>query len=174
MFMKSLARIILFLILTCPVTANSQQTFQPDSLLNKLIGKWELRGTIAGKEIIHDVEAKRVLNGQYIQLMEVSRDKDEQGKPNYDATVYFCWQESKKQYFCLWLDNTSNEGITNNVIGKARQNGDKIEFVFSYKNGERFHNTFLYDRNSNSWQWKLDSEKKGELHPFARVKLTNP
>ena len=169
--MKRLSKIILLITFTWPFTVRSQQTIPPDSLLNKLTGNWVLRGTIAGQETIHDINAKRVLNGQYVQLTEVSRERDQQGKPAYEATVYFCWQEPKQQYFCLWLDNTSNEGISNHVTGVAKQNGDTIEWVFSYSDGTKFYNTFLYDRKMDTWQWNMDGEEKGQLKPFARVKL---
>ena len=170
--MKRLTKIILLLVFISPITARSQQTIQPDSLLNKLTGNWVLKGTIAGQVTIHDINAKRVLNGEYVQLTEVSREKDGKGNPAYEAVVYFCWQELKKQYFCLWLDNTSNEGISNQVIGQAKQNGDKIELVFRYSDGTKFYTTFLYDRNTDTWQWNMDGEGKGKLQPFARVKMT--
>lgn len=170
--MKRLFRIILLLILISPFKAKSQQTTQPDSLLNKLTGKWILTGIIDGKETTHDVDAKRVLNGQYIQLEEVSREKDKKGNPLYEASVYLCWQEAKKEYSCLWLDNTSNEGITNGIVGHAKQNGDKIEMLFRYSNSNQFHTTFLYDRTADTWQWIMDGEENGKLQPFARVKLT--
>lgn len=172
--MRRLSKIILLLIFIfiSPIAVWSQQATQPDSLLNKLTGNWILKGTIAGQETIHDISAKRVLNGQYVQLTEVSREKDQKGNPAYEATVYFCWQEPKKQYFCLWLDNTSNEGISNQVIGEAKQNGDKIELVFRYSDGTKFYNSLLYERNADTWQWNLDGEEKGKLQPFARVKLT--
>lgn len=170
--MKILVKVILLLILISPGAAKSQQPTQPDSLLNKLTGKWVLKGIIDGKETIHDIDAKRVLNGQYVQLTEISREKDEKGKPLYEAVVYFCWQEAKKQYFCLWLDNTSNEGITNQVIGRAKQNGDNIEFLFKFSDAILFHTTFLYDKGTDTWQWNMDGEEKGKFEPFARVKLT--
>jgi len=170
--MRRLVKTILILTLLFPSTGKSQQTTQPDSLLNKLIGKWVLKGTIAGQETIHDIYAKRVLNGQYIQLIEVSREKDKKGNPLYEAVVYICWQEPKKQYFCLWLDNTSNEGISNQVIGRAKQNGDKIEMVFKFSDTTQFHTTFLYDRERGTWQWLMDGEENGKLEPFARVTLT--
>lgn len=170
--MLKLSKIILLWVFILPVVARSQQKTPPDSLLNKLTGNWVLKGTIAGQATIHDINAKRVLNGQYVQLTEVSREKDQKGNPAYEATVYFCWQEPKKQYFCLWLDNTSNEGISNHVTGEAKQNGDKIEWVFTYNDGTKFYNTFLYDRNTDTWQWNMDGEEKGKLQPFARVKLT--
>jgi hypothetical protein len=131
-----------------------------------------LNGTIAGQETIHDIDAKRVLNGQYIQLKEVSREKDEKGNPLYDAIIYICWQEAKKQYFCLWLDNTSNEGISNQILGLAKLNGDKIEMVFKFSDTNQFRTSFLYDRDTDTWQWIMDGEENGKLRPFARVKLT--
>ena len=167
---KIFAMVVVFLLLSCSV--KSQSTTQPDSLLNKLTGKWVLQGTIDGKETIHDINAKRVLNGQYIQLEEVSREKDEKGNPLYEAIVYICWQEAKKEYFCLWLDNTSNEGISNGIIGRAKQNDDKIEMLFKYSDAIQFHTTFLYDRDTDTWQWIMDGDENGKLQPFARVKLT--
>jgi hypothetical protein len=149
---KRFAKTILLLILFLPIVAKFQQIIQPDSLLNKLIGKRVLKVTIAGKETIHDVDAKGVLNGQYVQLTEVSRTKDGKGNPLYEAIIYICWLDTKKQYFCLWLDNTSDEGISNQVIGRAQQNGNKIELIFKFSNGTKFYTTFLYDRKIDSWQ----------------------
>jgi hypothetical protein len=169
---KRLRQLILLLILVTPIASRAQRITQPDSLLNKLTGKWLLKGTIAGQVTTHDIDAKRVLNGRYIQLKEESREKDNKGNPLYEAVVHICWQEAKKQYFCLWLDNTSNEGISNQVIGRAKQNGDKIAFVFKFSDATQFYTTFSYDRDTDTWQWLMDGEEKGKLQPFARVKLT--
>jgi hypothetical protein len=38
--------------------------------------------------------------------------------------------------------------------------------------GSPFHNTFVYDRQADSWQWLMDGEQGGTLVPFARVTLT--
>lgn len=169
--MKKLIQSILLFVVISPVAVNAQTT-HPDSLLNKLTGNWVLNGTIAGQTTVHDISARRVLNGLYVQLTEVSREKDPQGNPAYEAIVYFCWEEPKKQYSCHWLDNTSNEGISNKVIGEAKQNGDKIEWVFTYNDGTKFYNTFLYDKETDTWRWNMDGEEKGKSVPFARVKLT--
>jgi hypothetical protein len=170
--MKVLINLILFLVVFVPTTLKSQPLTSPDSLLNRLTGKWMLKGTIDGQMTIHDIDAQRVLNGQYIQLKEVSREKDPNGNPLYEAIVYICWEESKKQYSCLWLDNTGNGGISNGIIGRAEQNGDKIEMIFKYGDTSQFHTTFLYDRDTDTWQWFMDAEENGKLQPFARVKLT--
>ncbi|MGC4038534.1 MAG: hypothetical protein QM764_21405 [Chitinophagaceae bacterium] len=169
---KKFLRIILIGLMICPCKAISQQIVQPDSLLNQLTGKWILRGIIDGQRTTHDIDAKRVLNGQYIELTEVSREKDERGNPLYQAIVYICWQQEKEEYYCLWLDNTSNEGITNQVLGRAKANGNKIDMLFKFSDTIRFHTVFLYDRDNNTWQWMMDGEENGKLNPFARVKLT--
>jgi len=170
--MKTFLKLILLVVLISPYAVKAQQISQPDSLLNKLTGKWVLDGTIDGQQTVHDIEATRVLNGQYVQIKEESREKDKKGNPLYVAIIYICWQDATKQYFCLWLDNTSNEGISNQITGRAKQNGDKIEMVFKYSDANQFHTTFLYDRATNTWQWLMDGMENGKLQPFARVKLT--
>ena len=43
----------------------------------------------------------------------------------------------------------------------------------SDENGDpSLHNTFAYDRTSNSWRWTIDNVDRGQLEPFANVKLT--
>lgn len=170
--MKVLFALITLLAIGSCVRLTAQSRVEPDSLLNRLTGTWVLKGTIAGRETTHDVSAKRVLNGQYIQLTEVSREKDPTGTPAYDAIVYFCWQQPKQKFYCLWLDNTSNEGISNHVTGEAPLNGNTIGWIFTYGDVTRFYNTFLYDPLTDSWQWKMDGEEKGKLKPFARLYLT--
>ncbi len=81
--------------------------------------------------------------------------------------------EVKKQYFCLCLDHTSNEGNSDQAIERAKQNGDKIKMLFTFNDATRFHTTFFYDRNMDTGQWLMDGEENGKLQPFSQVKLTN-
>jgi len=170
--MKALIRLVLFNVLFIPAMVRSQPIAQPDSLLNKLTGQWILKGTIDGQQTIHDVDVQRVLNGQYIQIKEVSREKDPAGNPLYQAIVYICWEEPKKQYSCLWLDNTSNGGISNGIVGRAPQSSDRIAMIFKYGETSQFRTTFLYNKESDTWQWNMDGDENGTLQPFARVVLT--
>lgn len=130
-----------------------------------------LTGIIDGKKVIHDIEAKRVLNGQYLQIEEVSRERDEKGNLDYNALIYMCWQEPKKEYQCLWLDNTSNEGLSNGILGRAKQNGDKIEMLFKFSESFLFYTTFSFDKTTDTWLWTMDSEDNGKLESFARAKM---
>ena len=151
--------------------ASAQTSRPPTELLERLTGTWILEGTIDGKATTHDVVASHVLNGQYVQLHEVSREKDAQARPAYEALVYLTWEPSRGEYSCLWLDSTSNAGLSNGVLGRAKQSGDELRLLFRYNNGSTFHTTFVYDRKADTWQWKMDGEEKGQLVPFARVTL---
>ena len=145
---------------------------QHGPLSDRLVGKWVLQGTIGGKETTHDVDADWVLNDGYVRLHEVSREKGPNGLPAYEAIMFISWDERSREYSFLILDSTSNVGLTNGVIGRAKPDTDKIPFLLKIKTNETFHTTFLYDKNSDSWQWVMDDETDGKMRPFARVTLT--
>ena len=143
----------------------------PGELLERMVGSWVLEGTMDGKEVTHDIVASSVLNGQYVQLHEVSRERDARGRPAYEALVYLTWEPSHGEYSCQWLDSTSNAGLSNGVKCRAKPADDEVRLLFKYADGNTFHTTFAYDRKADAWQWKMDGEEKGRLVPFARVIL---
>ena len=142
-----------------------------DPLLDHLVGKWILRGTIAGKPTVHDVAAEWVLNRGYVQLHEVSREKDASGRPAYEAIVYVGVDPSADGYACLWLDSTGGGGLEAQAIGHAKRGGDQLEFIFKSASSSVFHTTFAFDSVAGSWRWLMDEEAGGKLTPFARVTL---
>jgi hypothetical protein len=119
------------------------------------------------------VKAQWVLAHQYIQIRETSRSKTPAGAPEYDAIVFIGWNPDLRQYTCLWLDSTGGDGLVGTAFGHANAEADTLSFVFSDENGDpSLHNIFAYDRMSNSWRWTIDNVDKGQLQPFANVKLT--
>ena len=169
--MKIFLRIFLLVSLVSLSVSAQETTFQ-DSLLDHFIGKWVLQGTIEGKETTHDIIAEWVLDHQYLQFHEVSREKQSSGEAMYEAIVFIGWDTPFGEYACYWLDGTSGNGLSNPVIGHARRNGDKIAFLFKFSDKNLFHTTFLYDKGSDTWQWSMDDEENGKLQPFLRAKLT--
>ena len=149
--------------------ARAQQPAFHDSLLDHFVGTWVLQGTIAGKQTTHDVTADWVLAHQYLRIHDVSREKKSNGEPQYQAMVFVGWDQQLSQYVCVWLDDYG--WAADNAIGHAKRSGDEIPFLFQYSEGP-FHTTFAYDKQSDTWEWRMDSEDKGKLKPFARVKLT--
>jgi hypothetical protein len=144
-----------------------------DPLLERLVGTWVLRGDIAGKPVTHAVKVQWVLGHEYIQLHETSQSRTAAGAPQYEAIVYIGWDPDLKKYACLWLDTTGGNGLVGWALGHAGADAGKLAFLFSDKNGDpSLQNTFTYDRRTNTWRWKIDNVDKGELQPFADVKLT--
>jgi len=144
-----------------------------DPLLDRLIGKWFLRGEIAGKPVTHSVKVQWVLAHEYLQIRETSRSRMADGAPEYDAIVYIGWNPDLRKYTCLWLDTTGGNGLVGWAFGHAEADPAKLAFIFSDKNGDpSVHNTFAYDPKTNTWSWTIDNVDKGQLQPFARVKLT--
>jgi hypothetical protein len=160
--------IFLAVFLTC----QAQKSGSQESLLDQMTGNWLLKGTIAGKETTHDITMAWVLGHQYIQITEISHEKNALGKPEYEALVYISFDTAKIQYTCLWLDNTGNGGLSAQAVGHAKRENNKIEFLFKISDTDTFHTVFLFDKTSDTWQWLMDDEENGKYQPFARVKLT--
>ena len=158
--MKTLITKILIIAILAPFPVFAQQVTAKDSLLDKLTGNWLLRGTIDGQLTTHDIDVAWVLDHQYIQIKEVSREKGASGKPLYEAIVYISFDTTAKQYSCLWLDNTGNSGLSASAVGHAKPNGDKLTFLFQGP-GYTFYTTFDYNRMDNTWQWFMDNEVGG-------------
>jgi hypothetical protein len=166
----TLSLMALCLLFTCPAIAE-ESGFQ-DPLIDKLAGDWVMQGAIGGDESTHDISAEWVLAHQYLRFHDVARELDEAGRPLYEATVFIGWDEPSSSYACLWLDSTGGGGLSGEAIGHAKANGDELPFLFKGGDGSIFQNTFVYHRDSDTWEWRMDAGAEGNLQPFARVTLT--
>ncbi len=169
--MRTLPGLVASLLLL-PLTALADEPPLADPLLDRIVGTWVLRGTIAGAETTHDVVAEWVLNHQYVRLHEVSREKDAGGRAAYEAIVFLGVDKAANGYACLWLDSTGGGGLNAQAIGHAKRGGDEIALVFRGPDGSLFHTTFVNDRAADAWRWLMDAEEGSTLKPFARVRLT--
>jgi len=57
------------------------------------------------------------------------------------------------------------------IVGHAERDGDEIHFLFKEKDSV-FHARFILHPEDGNREWRMDSEEKGAMKPFARVKLT--
>ena len=171
--MRKAAMKQLFLLVTILAAhgAMAQQAPVNSPLLDHLAGKWLLQGTVGKQAVTHDFDAEWVLEHHYLRFHEVSREKNEKGDPQYEATVFIGWNEKTKQYACVWMDVYG--GATSESIGTATPKENELAFVFTDEHGETsFTNTFSYDSKTNTWEDRLDNVEKGVAKPFARFKLT--
>jgi hypothetical protein len=166
-----LLRFLLLFALCLTAVAAAQQPPLDSPLLDRLAGKWVLRGTIAGKQTTHDVEAEWVLDHHYLRIHEISQEKDSQGKPQYEATIYVAWNQDTKTFAAVWLDDYG--GLATESIGVADPKENEFPFIFKDAKGAvNFSNDFLYDPKADTWEWRMDNVDKGVTKPFGRVKLT--
>ncbi len=166
--MRTILKAAAFLALAAGPVFAQQPTFH-DDLLDKLAGNWLLQGTVMGKQTTHDVAAEWALGHQYLRIHEISREKNTQGQPEYEANVYIGWDQSASEYVAIWLDTYG--GLNETSIGRAKRNGDVIPFLFKDKEST-FHTQFIYHPEASNWEWRMDSEEKGGMKPFARMTLT--
>ena len=154
--------------------ALSAQSQSPDplQLLDHLAGDWILTGTIAGKQTTHDVQAAWVLRREYLQIHEVSREKNANGEPAYEAIILVSWDPKANQYACLWMDSTAGGVLTSPVTCRATPAADSIPFVFTLSPKELLHTTFTYRNATDQWQWTIDDETNGKTERFADLELS--
>ena len=162
---------VILVAVLAAVTVAAQQPPLNSPLLDHLAGKWVMQGSVDKQPVTHDFEAEWVHQHHYLRFYEVSRQKNDKGEPQYDATVFIGWNEKTKTYACVWLDVYG--GASMQSIGTATPKENELAFVFRDESGETdFTNTFTYDPKTNTWDDKLDNVEKGVAKPFARFKLT--
>lgn len=166
--MRTSLYVLATLVLTA-FPASAQTTGLQDRLLDRMIGEWVLEGTIAGNPATHDVVFEWVLDHHYVRFHELARETDPVA---YEAIVFIGWDEPSQRYACLWLDSTGGGGLSAQAIGYGAASGDSIPFLFHFPDGSPFHTTFVFDRNTDTWQWHMDGEENGMRRPFARVTLS--
>lgn len=99
------------------------------------------------------------------------RGEEREGQPAYEAIVLIGRDPRTSELTLLWLDTTSNAGLTGRGLGRGKPTADSIPFIITVPES-RFHTTFKYQSKSDSWTWTMDNESKPKFTPFARVTLT--
>ncbi|HET7040794.1 MAG TPA: hypothetical protein VFI13_02200, partial [Gemmatimonadales bacterium] len=100
-----------------PVVAQAPRA--PDPLLDRLIGRWVLHGQMAGKVTTHDVTFTWVLEHEYVQMHEVSRERTSAGIPAYEALVLITPDTVPGGYAAQWLDNTAASPFDPRGVGRG-------------------------------------------------------
>ena len=134
---------------------------QMDSLLNRLVGRWEMVGTVRGHPVTYTLTGARVLQGQFVELhmTEVSQP------PTYEAQVFIGVDSARAQYIAHWMDNTGAAYSVPPAIGTA--SGDTVRLAFAYRDGP-FRDTFVYRPTSRDWYFRLeDQDSSGTWRLFA-------
>lgn len=133
-----------------------------DTLLDQLIGHWQVNRVMAGAASGSSLDASWVLNHQFVQLHYVP---DRGSKQPYEAIVYIGYDNMSERYVVHWLDIFG--GRWSEPVGFGARNGNSIRFVVEYPDGP-FTNTFTYDPSTRTWSLLLRQKNaRGEWETFA-------
>ena len=150
------------------------------ALLNHLVGAWTMTGRLGGKQTTHDVDARWVLNREYVEFHEVSRDRRPDGGPVYEAIVFLAWSAKTREFMCMFLDNTIGGGLSPEGIARGQRSGNSIPVVFAcnadgcppgLSEKESLHTTFDYDSSNDTWRLTIDDVTDGKPNRYGDMKL---
>jgi hypothetical protein len=148
----------------------AQQPTLHEPLLDGLQGDWIATGTIGGEKTTHDITAEWVIGHQYLRFHEVSREREKNGKPKYEAVVHIGWNQKTAKFGIVWLDDFG--GLNTQSVGSATKRGEALPFVFTNLDGSFTRTTMSFDPANKMWSWTIDEDSAGKLSRFATLTLT--
>ena len=140
--------------------------------MNHLVGRWTMTGTLGGKQTTHEADVRWVLNREYVEFHEVSRDRAPDGGPKFEAIVFLAWYVKTSEFMCMFLDNTVGGGLSPEGIARGKRSGNAIPVVFTLSDRESLHTTFTYDPAADRWRLTIDDVTDGKADRFGDMTLT--
>lgn len=147
-----------------------------DTLLERLVGKWNVTGKAAGQQIKQYCEAEWVLNHQFLRVYfidSIAKQRRSEGKPGraeYEAMVFIGYDHMSERYVVHWIDIFG--GRFSETLGYGTLEGqDSIRFHFEYPTGP-LHNTLTWAAENGIWSIVIrQKDAKGKWTVFAEETL---
>ena len=140
-------------------------TVLADPLLERMVGHWTVTGTLAGRPTRQTVEARWILNHQFLQIHEVGENDPTTGKPRYEALPMIGYDNMSGRYVAHWIDIFG--GRFSETLGYGARAGDEIDLVFEYPDGP-FHTDLIWDGAHGQWRWRMkQKDAAGKRISFA-------
>lgn len=118
-------------------------------LLQHLIGRWSMTGTIRGKPVTYTLVVTPTLRRHYVELHMT----DAATPSTYEARVFIGPDTLPGHYLAHWLDAFGAAYSVPTATGEAHS--DTLTLDFPYSTGA-FHDTFAYDSVHDAWSVRLD------------------
>ena len=160
-----------------PAEIDGENSLFQDALLDKLVGKWRVKGRIAGQPIRHACDADWVLNHQFLRVHFIDASaignqdaKAKERKAEYEAEVFIGYDNVSERYVAHWLDTFG--GRFSESLGYGRREGaNAVKFVFEYPDGP-LHNTFSWKVDGKAWSILIEQkDARGKWTVFAEEVL---
>jgi len=145
--------------------SRSKTRLMIDEFLDRLAGSWSLTGNMGSTELRQKVNARWVIQGQFLEVHCIEEGSVTQDRPLYEA-VYMLGYDSQSEKYSMHLFDTFGAGFAQTVgIGKRRNYS--VEFLFEYPNG-LFSNTFTWNQDTGEWEMLLRQKESDEWKVFAK------
>mgnify|MGYP001018559056 CR=1 FL=1 len=136
-----------------------------DPFLDQLVGTWQASGTVAGERIGYDIQAKWILQDNFLAIDLTDTAK----APQYMAHVSIGYDAPSKRYVMHWLDIFGAR--SSETLGYGTLQDNTIAFRFEYPDGP-FINAFTFDRSARTWTSHATTKNsKGEWEVFSDITL---
>jgi hypothetical protein len=160
-----------------PIEIDGENRPFRDALLDRLVGKWRIKGRIAGQPIQQVCDADWVLNHQFLRVhfIDVTASKNrsaeaKEQKAEYEAEVFIGYDNMSERYVAHWLDVFGGRFSESLGYG-TREGANAVKFVFEYPTGP-LHNTFSWKADSKTWSILIkQKDARGEWTVFAEEVL---
>lgn len=132
--------------------AVAQQPIPPitDDLLDRLVGRWEMAGTVHDRPSKQTFEVAWVLNHQFLRIHEKSVEEVTGTTVPFEAFLFIGHDKSRKQYV-LHAMNVFGAGRGGELVYGARA-GNEITFTEGHDGG-RIRIRFIWQPESATWHY---------------------
>jgi hypothetical protein len=160
---------LLLSILAVPGTACADAAGDADNAyLEKLLGEWDMTGTMGSRALHDHARCERVLLGGFLRLHMI----DAAPAPEYEADVFIGVDAVRHDFIAHWLDRFGAAGAR--VVGTGRRDDAHLVVIFPYVTGA-FRDTFTFMPDSDTWSLVLEAQKPGgSWSTFATYTLARP
>jgi len=154
---------LLALLVACAASAAASPA--PDPFLARLVGDWDLTGTIRGQDVHQHAACRWVLRGGWLRLALTDLAKP----PGYEASVFFAHDPKAGDYVVHWLDQFGAAGAR--VVGGGHREGATLVFSFPYAEGA-FRDTLTLSADGRSGTLLIEAQgKDGTWSTFASYRM---
>ena len=149
--------------------AAGREAPKPEDFLDRLVGSWDLTGTMGSTPLHQHVDARWAIQGRFLQMHFVE-EGPLPGKSPYEA-IYMLGYDNQAGKYVLHLFDTFGATYSR-TVGVGTRQGDSVDFLFEYPTG-RFSNTFTWNQATAKWEMLLrQRDSNGEWTVFARKTLS--
>jgi hypothetical protein len=135
----------------------------------KMVGHWTMNGTLMGQPTTRTVQAKWVLNHQFLGTHEWGPPDPKTGKPQYEAMPVIGYDNMSERYVAHWIDVFG--GRFSETLGYGKHVGNEIDFIFEYPDGQ-VEGMLANQQNITPMMTGIAIEEFDSV--YLEVRFTNP